>query len=1110
MPHEPELSPEQDELLALLLREQGYAPEEPSGISPRADAADAPLSAQQRRLWFLHQLDPAGDPYVIPAIVRVSGPLDVPRLQSAIQGLVRRHQSLRTVFVDQGGVPRQKVLPFEAAAVIVEDLGPVGAGDGSARVEARVAAITSEPFDLAAGPLLRATILRIDPEQHVVVLAMHHIVSDGWSMGVLVRDLIELYAAAVEARPSTLPPLPVQYADFAVWQDKWRASRAASAQLDFWTGRLRDVPPLDLPTDRQRPAVLTYGGGVVNGTIDAGRTAAVRHLGQACGTTVFMTLLTAWAALLHRYTGQHRLAIGTPSANRNRGELEPLIGFFINALVLRADVSGNPSFATLLERMKQESLDGWANQDLPFEEIVEALQPSRSLSRNPLFQVMFVLQNAPVGSLEVAGLRFDTVDLPSTTAKFDLTLYAVEIGETISLLLEYNSDLFDEATASAMLGRYQRLLDAAVSSPDCAVADLPLLSPAERERMLVDWNATSTPYPRDATIHALFRDQASRTPGVVAVRCGPVAATYGELDARSDLVAARLRARGVAPDEAVALVADRSIDTIVGMLGILKAGAGYLPIDPAWPTQRLTLLLAAAGVRLVLATAGAELPKAPGSCELLAIGRLAEQLGGDGPPALQDESSGAALDLAYVMFTSGSTGTPKGVAVPHRAVVRLVRDTGYVQFAGETLLQFAPQTFDASTFEIWGALLNGGTVALAPPGTLSLSELARALSDLDVTTAWLTAGLFHQMAEFEPASLGRLRQLVAGGDVLSVRHVNALRDAFPRLRLVNGFGPTETTTFALCHPLTERVPDGQSVAIGRPIANTRAYILDTRGEASPPGVAGELYIGGDALARGYVGRADLTAERFLPDPCSSEPGARMYRTGDRARWREDGTVEFLGRRDRQCKIRGFRIEAAEIESMLMQHAAVRSATVITREQEGTERELIAYLVADDTADTSPATVRAFLHERLPDYMVPSRFVRIAALPLTPNGKVDAAALPPPEETDEQAAFLPPRTPDEAAVARVWADVLRVPRVGVNDDFFTLGGHSLLATQVVARLRDEAGAEVSLRAFFDGPTVEALAREVGRVRSAGNLPGVAIPSLPRSTARRKIGRAALPS
>ncbi len=1099
----PEARPDrlQDDLLALLLREQGFAPGEAHTIRPRARGADAPLSSQQKRLWFLHQLDRANSSYVIPGAVRVTGPLDVAVLQRALDQLVARHESLRTVFAERDGRPVQVILDAAPADLEVEPIDREAASDLEAALRDRAIEALAAPFDLARGPLVRARVLTVSPANHLVVLAMHHIVSDGWSMAVFIRELVALYDADAAGGAASLPPPALQYADFAVWQDEWRASEAAAGALAFWKRQLAGLPRLELPTDRPRPSVLTYAGATVQTTLDEPTTAAVRAFDQRTGATLFMTMASAFAALLHRYSGQTDLPVGTPSANRNRAELEGLIGFFVNALVLRADLSGEPSFRTLVERMKQVSLDAWAHQDVPFEDIVEALQPERTPSRNPLFQVMFVLQNAPEGRLDVSGLTFEPVDLPTTTAKFDLSLYVVETGATLSVLLEYNRDLFDRDTAGRMLAHYGRLLAAAVAEPDRPVADLPMIPAGERARVTVGWNDTTTAYPRQATIHELFRDQAARTPDAVAAVLGPARITYGELERRANQLARRLAASGAA-DGIVGLLVERSLEMLVGMLGILKAGAAYLPLDPAWPRDRLAFLLHDARAGLVVSQPpfAASLPGDVAVVEIDASwASIASEP--DSPPACAVHP----LDLAYVVFTSGSTGVPKGVAVPHRAVVRLVRETGYARFApDEVFLQFAPLAFDASTFEIWGALLNGATLAVCPPGAASLAELGREMAAARVTTAWLTAGLFHQMVDHEIDALRGLKTLVAGGDVLSPSHVRRLLDAAPGLTMVNGFGPTETTTFACCHAMrTASAPIGGTVPIGPPIANTRVYVLDARLEPAPIGVPGELYIGGDGVARGYLHRPDVTAERFVPDPFSPEPGGRLYRTGDLARWLPSGVVEFLGRRDFQVKVRGFRIEPGEIEAALVAHPAVRDAVVVVR-SEASDRHLVAYVAAGAGA-TSPDELRAFLQARLPDYMIPSAIVQLDALPLTANGKVDRAALPAPDRTGPAAAaFVAPVTADEVAIARIWCEVLHTDRVGLHDNFFELGGHSLVATQVVARLREAFGVEIPLRALFVEPTVAALARELERARALGAAPAGAIQSVSRSAARLAPG------
>ncbi|HEX9669920.1 MAG TPA: amino acid adenylation domain-containing protein, partial [Thermoanaerobaculia bacterium] len=929
-------------------------------------------------------------------------------------------------------------------------------------------------FDLARGPLVRAALVRLGREDHVLLLALHHIVTDGWSMGVLLREVAVLYRAFAARQPSPLPPLGVQYADFAAWQREWLTGETLATQLAYWREALAGAPAvLELPADRPRPAVQTFRGGTLPFRLPPELTAALHALARRQGVTLFMTLLAGVQALLHRLTGREDLLLGSPIANRNRAEIEGLIGFFVNTLVLRGRPQGEMPFEELLARAGETTLEAYAHQDLPFEKVVEHLQPRRELSHAPLFQILVLLQNAPIALPQLPGLTVEPFALAGKTAKFDLTLAFVEGRDAAGGLLaaaEFATDLFDGATVQRLLGHLSTLLEGAVADPAARLADLPLLSAVEREQVVVAWNRTATAYPREATVHALFTAQARRTPDAVAVACGGETLSYAELDARAERLAARLRALGVGPEIAVGLCVERSLELAPALLGILKAGGFYVPLDPQVPRERLAFMVeeVRAAVLVTQEHLAGLLPDRPGCVRVL----VPQALGGEEAPA-QAGAGGDAANLAYVMYTSGSTGRPKGVAVSHRNVVRLVQETDYVHFGpDEVFLQFAPVSFDAATLEIWGPLLNGGRLVIFPPGPASLEELGEAIAREGVTTLWLTAGLFHRMVERHLERLRPLRQLLAGGDVLSSSHVRRALAGLPGVALINGYGPTEGTTFTCCHSVRTAPVEGAGVPIGRPIANSRAYVLDGALRPVPVGAVGELYASGDGLARGYFGRPGLTAECFVPDPVSAEPGARLYRTGDLARWLPGGELEFLGRIDDQIKLRGFRIELREIETALAVHPAVREAVVLAREEEPGEKALVAYVVPVG-AGLEVSELRFFLAQRLPDYMVPSAFVLLEALPLTPNGKVDRKALPAPvwERVERPAA---PRTWAEELLADIWAEVLRLPAVGPEDDFFAVGGHSLLATQVVSRVREVFGLELPLRKVFELPTLAALA------------------------------------
>ncbi len=1048
-------------------------------IRPVRRQGPIPLSRAQESLWFLDRLIPEPAVYNLPYAMRLHGalgPAELAALEAALSEIRRRHEVLRTVFLEIDGEPRQIVLPFVPAALPVIDLTTLPEAEREAAARRWLETEAVRPFDLELGPLMRASLLRLREDEHALFLNLHHIVADGWSMDVLTDELGALYPSLLRGLPSPLPELPVQFGDYALWQREWLADGTVAREADWWREELAGAPLLlDLPSDRPRPAVQSFRGSRLRAGLPAGLAAAVRDLGRAEGTTPFMTLLAAFQALLGRYTGQDDLLVGSPIANRVRHELEGLIGMFVNMLPLRGRLPGALSFRELLGGVRATALAAYARQDLPFDKLVEQLGIERGLSQNPIFQVVFAFQNPYLEALELPGLALAPVDVGAGLSMFDLYLTVWEVPDGLASALEYASDLFDEAAAERLLKAFRVLLGGLVAEPERPVWEVPLLEESERAQVVEAWNRTSTAYPREACIHELFEEQAAMRPEAPALRFGGRVMTYGELDARAEELAERLRAAGVGPEVPVGLYVERSFEVVVGILGVLKAGGAYVPLDPAYPAERLAFMVADAGVAVVVTGEGVPPARWPVGVSLHGTlesrSAVEEDRGGEDAPqrprGARPQPATSPENLAYVMYTSGSTGRPKGVAVTHRNVVRLVRETGYARFEGEVFLLLAPVAFDASTLEIWGPLLNGGCLVVYPPGAVDLRELGTVLREEEVSTLWLTAGLFHQMVEEEGESLRGLRQVLAGGDVLSPAHVRKVLGE--GLVLVNGYGPTEGTTFTCCHRMRE-APEGTSVPIGRPIANTRVYLLGRGGMPVPVGFPGELCAGGDGLARGYWNQPERTAERFVPDPFGQ--GERLYRTGDLARYRASGEIEFLGRIDAQVKIRGYRIEPGEIEAALAGHPGVREAAVVVRAGGG-DKVLVGCVVAGEPRPAS-SDLAAWLRERLPEPMVPSGFVFLEELPLTPNGKVDRrvlAALRPPETEEE---YLPPQTPAEERLALLWSELLGRERVGRGDSFFALGGHSLLAARLVSRIRRDMGMELPLRAVFEAPTLAALA------------------------------------
>ncbi|HVT56893.1 MAG TPA: non-ribosomal peptide synthase/polyketide synthase, partial [Thermoanaerobaculia bacterium] len=1112
--------------------------------APRATQAERgahlPLSFAQQRLWFLEQLEPGSAFYNLPSAVQLQGRLELPALAAALAALVRRHEALRTSFDEREGRPYQTIAPAAAhEAAALAGAGPsrpllplvdLGSLPAAARRDAagRLAALEARrPFDLRRGPLLRATLLRLAPAEHQLLLTLHHIISDGWSDGILVAELAALYEAAVAGRPARLAELPVQYADYALWQRQWLQGEALSRQLDYWRRQLAFLGNLDLPFDRPRPAVARFRGAQRPIAVLPDLAARLNAVARARGVTLFMVLLASFQALLSRLTGQTDVPVGTPVANRGRPEIEGIIGFFVNTLVLRGDLSGDPDFAELLLRVRATALAAYAHQDIPFEQLVQELQPERDLSRNPLFHVMLALQNQPrptPGDIELGGLRISQLALDNATAKFDLTFFWREEEGGLSGLCELDTDLFDPATALRFARHYETLLGAAAREPHRPLATLQLLAAPERQQLLVEWNAGGAPAVSGTSFVERVARQAAQTPDAVAVAwSGGGTLTYGGLVRAARRLAARLRAQGAGPGALVAICAERSPEMVVAVLGVLEAGAAYLPLDPAYPAERQAFMLEDSRAAWVLTQRRLAAALPAGAAAVLCLdgedGLLAAGGGEEKPGNDLKLSRGASPDdLAYVIYTSGSTGRPKGVAMTRGVLANLLDwQEASSPLAGPVrTLQLASLSFDVSFQEIFSTWRTGGTLQLIgeetrrdPFALLDLLESER------IERLFLPFVALRQLAEAAAERLtedgaapgpASLREIITAGEQLQITAaVAAWLARLSGCRLVNQYGPSES------HVVTAWVLAGPSAGwpalppIGRPIAGCRIYLLDRAGEPVPPGVVGELCIGGlggAGLARGYLDRPRLTAERFVPDPfaaLSGEPGGRLYRTGDLARYRPDGAIEFLGRADQQVKVRGFRIEPGEIEAALAAHPLLAGAAVVAHRDASGEQRLFAYVVpaaapADHAAipATDHGALRAYLLERLPEYMVPSLWVTLPALPQTPSGKIDRRALPVPDPGAWRGAgrgrwrrTAAPRTPAEELLVAIWAEVLELDPVemGVDDNFFALGGHSLLATQLVSRVRSAFGVELPLRTLFESPTVAAMAAALESRRAA---------------------------
>ncbi|MBV8476058.1 MAG: amino acid adenylation domain-containing protein, partial [Acidobacteria bacterium] len=962
--------------------------------------------------------------------------------------------------------PIQVIHPFSAFEIPIIDLSNQPLSQRESTVFRRANEEAQTSFDLSTGPLVRVQMLRVDEQEHVLLLTTHHIVFDGWSRAILLRELAGLYDALSRGHSSPFPDLPLQYSDFSVWQNDYIKGEVLAKQIVYWKEKLARVPGmLDLPTDHARPAVSTFRGGAVASLVSAEVTERLRRFAQQHGATLFMVTLAVFKILLARYSGQDDIVVGSPIAGRNRKQLEDLIGFFANTLVLRTDLSGNPSFRELVLRVRETALGAYAHQDIPFEKLVEELHPQRSLSHNPLFQVLFAFRNVPTHELSLANLQLKLLPGEQTTAKFDLALFVSEENNRLCLRWEYNSDLFQCETVERMSGHFAILLENALARTDRPISELELLTVAERQQLLCDWNNTWQDYPREQCLHELFEQQVERRADTVAVKFGDQQLSYAQLNAQANQLAHYLVGRGIGPGERIGIYLERSLDLMVALLAVQKAGAAYVPLDPDYPGERIHLILADADLKLVISQRSltGSLPRQGQGLELLSLDAHRQAIERESTAHLATVA-GQAEDLMYVIFTSGSTGRPKGVQVPHRAVVNLLTYMKKVLNIGgdDVFPALASFAFDMSVPELYLALIAGGQVAMGERGIAANGEeLARWLRQVGATIVHATPTLWRLLLDAGFSGQGLKR--VIGAEAFPQELANRLLEAEPSL--YNFYGPTETTVWSTMHHFRCR---GEPVTIGRPIANTRTYVLDGDGQAVPIGVVGEIYIGGEGVSCGYLRQPDLTAARFLRDRFRADPSAMMYRTGDLGRYLPDGKLELLGRTDDQVKLRGFRIELGEIEAVLAQHPAVEQCVVVAREDLGSDKQLVGYVVQIPGRAVSTQELRAWLRLRLPDYMVPHAIADLAKLPLSPNGKVNRKALPRPDyqSIESRTGVIAPRTPLEEIIAAIWQEVLRLESISVRDNFFELGGHSLTATQVASRIRDAFAVELPLRMLFE--------------------------------------------
>ncbi|GAX45463.1 amino acid adenylation domain-containing protein [Tolypothrix sp. NIES-4075] len=1079
--------------IASILEVQNQAP----ALVSVARNEHLPLSFSQERLWFLYQLQQDSSTYNVSFAFRLQGSLNIWALERSLNEIIQRHEALRTTFSADQNKPVQVIAPSLKLTLPIVNLQELPEKERETQVLQLVKKEVQQPFDLEQGSLLRSSLVQLGDREYVLLLSVHHIAFDGWSEGILWRELTTLYTAFSTDKPSPLPQLPIQYADFAVWQRQWLQGQVMDSQLNYWKQQLADAPPLlELPTDRVRPPVQTNRGGIKRFGLDEHLTQQLKSLSEQSGATLFMTLLTGFVILLSRYSNQQDILVGSPIANRNRSELESLIGFFVNILVLRTDVSGNPSFWELLQRVRQVATEAYSHQDVPFDQIVDALQPERNLNYSPLFQVMFVLLNTPPGKLELPGLSLTPLEVETQTAKFDLTLLITETEQGLSGSLEYNSDLFEEATITRMIGHFVTLLEGIVANPEERISQLPLLTQPEQQQLLVEWNNTQTKYPNDKCIHQLFEEQVERTPDAVAVVFDNQQLTYQQLNTRANSLAHYLKSLGVGADVLVGLCVERSVEMIVGLLGILKAGGAYVPLDPDYPKDRLAYMLNDSQVAVLLTQEKLLTSLPEHSARVVCLDKDWQDISQENKD--NPVTNSTTDNLAYVIYTSGSTGQPKGTLVNHSNVVRLfaATDAWYKFNCDDVWTLFHSYAFDFSVWEIWGALLYGGRLVIVPYLVTRSPELFyKLLVQQQVTVLNQTPSAFRQLIQAEQSGVTagelNLRLVIFGGEALEIKSLQPWfeRHGDTTPQLVNMYGITETTVHVTYRPLSKADLNHNASVIGRPIPDLQVYVLDEYKQPVPIGVPGEMYVGGAGVTRGYLHRPGLTAERFISNPFGQ---SKLYKTGDLARYLPNGDLEYLGRIDNQVKIRGFRIELGEIEALLASHPDVWETVVLVREDEPgdtcTERSrskrLVAYVVLKTKQSFTVAEIRRFLTDQLPSYMIPSAFVLLESLPLTSNGKVDKRALPVPESREGiEVSFVAPRTPEEEILVKIWAEMLKVDQVGIHDNFFELGGNSLLGAQVISRLRVAFYIDLSLHRLFVSPTVAELAHNIEVLRIA---------------------------
>ncbi|MEL6495991.1 MAG: amino acid adenylation domain-containing protein, partial [Cyanobacteria bacterium J06623_7] len=1060
--------------LALIIdRQQKNSPEKPVEITIVAREGELPLSFAQQRQWFLHQLEPDNPWYNISTAVKIRGSLDLARLQQCFDILVERQEILRTSFITVEGQPKLIIHDVAKIELPVVNLSASSTKEQRQQIKQLQIADAQQPFALDSCPLMRVKLMSLGDNEQILLLSLHHIIGDGWSMGVLVDEIVGLYESGGAEEQREQREREIQYVDYAAWQRKYLQGKVLERQVEYWQDKLADAPPISsIATDYPRKSQSSFESAAYNFQLNDSLTQSLKQISRSNSVTLFMTLYAAVALLLHRYTDNDDLVVGTPIANRDRAEIAGLIGFFANTLALRIDLAHNPSFTELLARARETALEAYSHQDLPFEQLIDRLQLERSLSHTPLFQVMLVLEPQNKNAVEVPGLAWKPLERVTTQAKFELTFLIKETDKGLQGAIEYNQALFTADTIHRLAGHFRTLLMAIAENPEAKISNISILGKSELKQLTSKFNQ-SNHVAVDNCIHELFASQANLTPNAVAIVDGATEITYQELNRRANTWVHYLQSLGVRSETKVGVMGDRQIDTIVALIAILKAGGCYVPLDPNYPQQRLNWMLEDTQLNILLTETKYRHKLGTQNLTIIDLNSRPESITYSNPPITHQDN------LAYIIYTSGSTGVPKGVAIPHRGVVRLVKEPNYVELNTDTVsLQAAPISFDASTFEIWGALLNGGRIVILSNPVPSLAELGETIVQHKINTLWLTAGLFHLMVDEQLNSFRNVRQVLAGGDVLSSSHIQTFLEAYPQSSLINGYGPTESTTFACCYRLDKDTETNRDRSIiGYPITNTQLYILDQYLNPVPVGVAGELYIAGLGLARGYLNRPELTAEKFIPNPFIETKHALspLYKTGDRVRYQPSGKIEYLGRIDNQVKIRGFRVELGEVETALKAIEDIKDSVVLFKDNALGNKQLLAYIIPYSLDDNQENKWHKLLKTKLPDYLIPSALITCAAFPLTANGKLDRQQLlardiilQDPLEIERQ-----PQTEIELKLRQIWSEVLNLETVGIDSNFFSLGGDSILAIQIIAKA-NQAGIELTPKQLFEYQTIAELA------------------------------------